>query len=354
MSDDVTLAVRAVVATYDAGDDLDVPMLSLKLALSEQERARFRDEANRYWIEASALRAQLDDALTTLAHRAHDAAEWEADRFNYAAAIEAHRDKIAELERMVGEREGRIGGLEYDAGAAAVEAEAQRARIAELEAERDQLVARVATLEAERDAAIPRIAALEARAVAPPPPADPLPPGVRVAMPGRLAGAAKAAEVITRAIDAPLEPCPHCDQKTFKSQISRTQHVNYCPKNPNRLLAPQSKAARDAKRAAAADPAPPEQPAPDAEPVVQGAVYCQFCRAPFSPKRKELEQHEPRCPENPNRIAPPDLVRQITLSVDASEVYTCPECKGTAFAKALRHDRCVNCDNKARIGKAAA
>lgn len=318
MTDDVTHAARAVAASYDAGDPLDVPILSLKLAISEADRARFRDEANRYWLECSALRAQLDDA--------------ERERSDYAAAVDAHRDRIAELERECGELAGRIGGLEYDLGAAAIEAEAQRAHIAQLTAERDALTTQSASYAA-------RIVTLERQAAAPP---DLSP---------RLAGAATAARQVARTIDAPLDPCPHCGQQTFKSQISRTQHVNYCPKNPSRLRAPNSKAKRDAKRAAALAATPAQEAA---EPVVMGARFCQFCRAPFSPKGTALEQHEPRCPENPNRMAPPDLVRQITLSVDPSETYTCPACGGTTFAKALTADRCMNCDNKQRIGKAAA
>lgn len=280
-TDEITRAVHAVLATYDAGDALDMPMLALKLAVSEADRARFRDEANRYWLECSALRAQLDDAE----RRAYDA----------GAGVDMFRDRIAELEQMVGEREGRIGGLEYDVGELTATIAAQRARIAELEAQAA---------------------------------------GATVVMPG--ARTAKHAGA-----------CPHCGKPAAKGQ-----HIVFCPKNPDRKEPAGAILARRRREAAAAPEAP--APAPDPAPVVMGARYCRFCRAPFSPKGTALEQHEPRCPENPSRMAPPDLVRAITLSVDSSERYECPECKGTAFAKALRADRCVNCDNKARIEQVAA
>lgn len=342
---DLITAARRVIATADDYDldANDQAMLRLRYEVARIDVQDLVNENAQLRVELGALRAQLDDA--------------ERERSDYAAAVDAHRDRIAELERECGALAGRIGGLEYDLGAAALEAANYQAEIEALTTERDLLAGRVATLE---------------RQAAAPPDLSP-----------RLAGAATAARQVARAIDAPLEPCPHCDRQTFKSQIARTQHVNYCPKNPSRLRAPNSKAERDAKRAAALA-APPEAPAePDpaptfgrgrvvlpgkppaalqaaetgqheaAEPVVMGARFCQFCRAPFSPKGTALEQHEPRCPENPNRMAPPDLVRQITLSVDPSETYTCPECGGTAFAKALTADRCVNCDNRAKIGRAA-
>ncbi len=272
---DLITAARRVLT-----DRTEPALTALELALARRDVAMLMDHNTTLWqechalqVELGALRAQLDDA--------------ERERSDYAAAVDAHRDRIAELERECGALAGRIGGLEYDREADALELAAQRAHIAELTAERDELAARVATLE--RQAAAP---------------SDP---------PPRLTGAAKAAQTVARAIDAPLEPCPHCGQQTFKSQISRTQHVNYCPKNPHRLRAPNSKAERDAKRAAALTPA--------AAPAQQAATN---------------GQHAPWAPD------------------DAADVYRCPECQGTAFAKALTADRCMNCDNKQRIGKAAA
>lgn len=286
---DLITAARRVLT-----DRTEPALTALELALARRDVAMLMDHNTTLWqechalqVELGALRAQLDDA--------------ERERSDYAAAVDAHRDRIAELERECGELAGRIGGLEYDLGAAALEAANYQAEIEALTTERDLLAGRVATLE---------------RQAAAPPDLSP-----------RLAGAATAARQVARAIDAPLDPCPHCGQQTFKSQISRTQHVNYCPKNPARLRAPNSKAERDAKRAAALA-APPEAPAePDPAPT--------FGRGRVVLPGKPPEQHAPWASD-----------------ADA-EIYRCPECQGTAFAKALRADRCVNCDTKARIGRAA-
>jgi len=260
---DLVSAARRVLT-----DRSDAALSALEMAIARRDVAMLTEHNTTLWAECADLKAALDAAL-----RACDDAQRERDDFG--ATIDAQRARIAELERMVGEREGRIGGLEYDVADLTATIDAQRARIAELER-------------------------------TPPPAAPPpdLPVGRgQVVMPGRLSGAAKAAEAIA-AEREDLPPCPHCDQRSFKSQISRTQHVNYCPKNPTRLRAPNSKAERAAKIAAGPAAAP-------------------------------AEQHAPWAPD-----------------ADTG-VYRCPDCGGTAFAKALRADRCVNCDNKARIGRAA-
>lgn len=320
---DLVSAARRVLT-----DRSDAALSALELAIARRDVAMLMEHNTTLWAECADLKAALDDAL-----RERDDAQRE--RADYGAAVDFHRDRIAELEQMVGEREGRIGGLEYDVAELTATIDAQRARIAELEGERDELAGRIATLER--------------------------PPNAKVVMPGRPPSAAPTKRKDVAAAELAGARCRFCG-----TGPASKQHEQFCPKNPDRILPPRVKA-RLAAEAAAQTAAPAEQRTPaqqaaatgdheaaEPAPVVMGARFCQFCRAPFSPRGTALEQHEPRCPENPNRIAPPDLARQITLSVDPSETYTCPDCGGTAFAKALRADRCVNCDNKARIGRVAA
>lgn len=111
--------------------------------------------------------------------------------------------------------------------------------------------------------------------------------------------------------------------------------------------------------------AAPEFDPPPAEP---DALRCPYCHATHSAKNQRpfttesLPRHIRRCPSNPDRWTPdqatpatlvfadlpepepePEPLPERMLLLDTSDLYTCPVCGGTAFARAIRGDRCVRC-----------